>query len=125
MGRLCACTQVEVIPEVKLLTTSGAVLSKQQPHLMFNTVSYSPGRTRPYTVVFAFLDEGDRALHPKTIHIGHDGAFRMDGRGKCQSGYRSWGGHGSHRIIRAGCTAAACLSTAKGDSRRGCGPTCS
>ena len=60
-------------------------------------------------MVFAFLDEVIEALHPKAIHIGHDEAFGWT-VGQVSKWLRLGEVMIPRRIIRAGCTAAACLS---------------
>lgn len=66
---------LDVIPEVKLLTHQEQFFQKHYPGLMFNAVSYDPRKEGVYQAVFRLLDELIDALHPRAIHIGHDGAF--------------------------------------------------
>jgi hypothetical protein len=61
-----------VIPEVQLLTHQEKFFQQAHPDLMFNGVTYDPGRDRTYQIVFSMLEEIIDAVRPAAVHIGHD-----------------------------------------------------
>ncbi len=61
-----------VIPEIKLLTHQEQIFNEIHPELMFNRVTYNPGKTQVYDLVYPYLNEIILLLSPKAIHIGHD-----------------------------------------------------
>lgn len=65
--------QLEVVPEIKLLTHQEHLLKRSNPDYLFNSVTYDPRKLALYTtVVFPILDELVKLMHPKSILIGHD-----------------------------------------------------
>lgn len=61
-----------VIPEIKLLTHQKQFLGDSRPDLMFDRETYDPRRNEVYDLIFPYLDELIKLLHPSAIHIGHD-----------------------------------------------------
>lgn len=63
---------IEVIPEIKLLSHQEKLFQQSFPELMYNGVTYDADNEKVYQKVYALLDEIIELVHPKAIHIGHD-----------------------------------------------------
>lgn len=64
---------MDVIPEIKLLTHQEHFLRQSYHEFMFNSVTYDPRREKLYTeVVFPVLNEINDLIKPHAVHIGHD-----------------------------------------------------
>lgn len=63
---------MEIIPEIKLLTHQALFFRSHFPDLMYNRHTYNPADSRVYPVVFEYLDRVVEIFSPNSIHIGHD-----------------------------------------------------
>ncbi len=63
---------LDVIPEIKLLTHQEKFFQDKYPRFMFNKSTYDPSNEEALKIVFTFLDEIIEIIQPKAIHIGHD-----------------------------------------------------
>ena len=63
---------LNVIPEITLLTHQETFFGKSHPELMYNVSTYDPRKPEVYALVTAYLDEVISVLHPSAINIGHD-----------------------------------------------------
>lgn len=63
---------MEIIPEIKLLTHQEVFFKGHFSDLMYNKHTYNPADERVYSVVFDYLDKVIEVFSPSAIHIGHD-----------------------------------------------------
>ena len=63
---------LDIVPEINLLTHQERFFQNIHPQLMFNKSTYDPRNEETFKIVFAFIDEVIEAIQPKAIHIGHD-----------------------------------------------------
>ncbi len=63
---------MQVVPELKLLSHANVLFQKNFPNLMYNSKTYDPRKPEVYQKVFPIIDEVIALLHPQAIHIGHD-----------------------------------------------------
>lgn len=63
---------LNVIPELTLLSHQEKFFGNSHPDLMFNVSTYDPRKPEVYSLVTAYIDEVISLLQPSAIHIGHD-----------------------------------------------------
>lgn len=63
---------LEVIPQLPLLSHQSVLLAPNFPDLMVNSETYDPRKSKVYEIVLPIIDELIELLHPRAIHIGHD-----------------------------------------------------
>ncbi len=63
---------LNVIPDINLLTHHESFFGKNHPELMFNSKTYDSRKTEVYSLITAYIDEIISTLHPSAINIGHD-----------------------------------------------------
>lgn len=63
---------MEVIPQLQLLSHQSVFLAPNFPDLMFNAETYDPRKNKVYEIILPIIDELIELLHPRAIHIGHD-----------------------------------------------------
>ena len=63
---------LNVIPEISLLTHQDSFFGNSHPELMFNNKTYDPRKPEVYTLISAYIDEIISTLHPAAMNIGHD-----------------------------------------------------
>lgn len=66
---------MEVIPEVKLLTKQEFFMKRINKNFMLNPGDYDPNKPEVYPIVFRVLDEVIEIFQPHSLLIGHDEAF--------------------------------------------------
>lgn len=69
---------MEVIPQLPLLSHQELLLEPNSPGLMFNAKTYDPRNEKVYQLVLPIIDEFIELLHPRAIHIGHDEVLGWD-----------------------------------------------
>jgi hypothetical protein len=69
---------MEVIPQLSLLSHQDLLLAPNFPDLMFNSLTYDPRKNKVYEIVLPIIDELIELLHPSAIHIGHDEVVGWD-----------------------------------------------
>lgn len=69
---------MEVIPQLSLLSHQDLLLAPNFPDLMFNSLTYDPRKNKVYEIVLPIIDELIELLHPRAIHIGHDEVVGWD-----------------------------------------------
>lgn len=63
---------IDVVPELKLLTHQEKFFQEHYPNLMYNVVTYDPREDGVYDIVMPVLDEVIELMQPRAISIGHD-----------------------------------------------------
>jgi len=64
---------IQIIPEIKLLSHQEKFLKNKFPHFLYNARTYNPDAKDLYDeVVFPLIDELIEIMNPQMIHIGHD-----------------------------------------------------
>lgn len=63
---------LNVIPEIILLTHQDMFFGNSHPELMFNNKTYDPRKPEVYSLITTYIDEIISTLHPSAINIGHD-----------------------------------------------------
>jgi hypothetical protein len=71
LAELARSNGLNVIPEIKFLTTQAKFLQDQHPDLMFNKETYDPRKAAVYEIAATYLDEVIKIVQPAAIHIGH------------------------------------------------------
>jgi hypothetical protein len=63
---------MEIVPQLPLLTHQELFLAPNFPELMFNHKTYDPRKVDVYRYIFPVIDELIDLIRPRAVHIGHD-----------------------------------------------------
>lgn len=64
--------EMDIVPELKLLSHQEKFFKSDHADLMFNSVTYDPMKNEVYDLIFPLLNEIIDLFNPKAIHVGHD-----------------------------------------------------